>query len=182
VSGANKLSLKELAILLQRLPVPMGVGDAGGADELGELMTQLLVCQPSPFRTMTLLLTMAAFCQASQEVPVVEGNVGFREVGVWMVKQLAVVAQVQEQAQEQAQEPAAESSEDQEEEEEEEEPEVGAAEADAEEEEALGDLGGSFVKESPSQPPVGVRGPSPRPTPSPSPSKRARAPRSGAPA
>ena len=57
VSGANRLSLKELAILLQRLPVPMGVGDAGGADELGELMTQLLVCQPSPFRTMTLLLT-----------------------------------------------------------------------------------------------------------------------------
>lgn len=126
---------------------------------------------------------MAAFYQASQEVPVVEGNVGFREVGVWMVKQLAVVAQVQEQAQEQAQEPAAESSEDQEEEEQvqEEEPEAEAADADAEEEEALADLGGSFVKESPSQPPVGVRGPSPRPTPSPSPSKRARAPRSGAP-
>ena len=60
-------------------------------------------------------------------------------------------------------------------------PQVGAAEADAEEEEALADLGGSFVKESPSQPPVGVRGPSPRPTPSPSPSKRARAPRSGTP-
>ena len=115
-------------------------------------------------------------------MPVVEGNVGFREVGVWMVKQLAVVAQVQEQAQEQAQEPAAESSEDQEEEEQvqEEEPEA-EADADAEEEEALADLGGSFVKESPSQPPVGVRGPSPRPTPSPSPSKRARAPRSGAP-
>ena len=52
---ANALSLKELAVLLQRLPVPMGVGEGGGVEELGELMTQLL---------------------ASQEVPVVNGNVG----------------------------------------------------------------------------------------------------------
>ena len=49
VSGVNKLSLKELAILLQRLPVPMGVGEAGGADELGELMTQLLVSRRALF-------------------------------------------------------------------------------------------------------------------------------------
>ena len=74
---ANALSLKELAVLLQRLPVPMGVGKGGGVEELGELMTQLL---------------------ASQEVPVVNGNVGFREVGLWMVKQLTVFSQQQEQA------------------------------------------------------------------------------------
>ena len=73
----NALSLKELAILLQRLPVPMGVGEQGGAEELGELMTQLL---------------------ASQEVPVVNGAVGFREVGLWMVKQLTVFSQQQEEA------------------------------------------------------------------------------------
>jgi hypothetical protein len=77
VQQTNSLSLKELAILLQRLPVPMGVGDQGGAEELGELMTQLL---------------------ASQEVPVVNGAVGFREVGLWMVKQLTVFSQQQEQA------------------------------------------------------------------------------------